>query len=184
MRGRERAITLIELVVAVALIGVLLALAAPAFAPALEDNRLATSLNRLRTSLQLARNHAVTSRIKTVVCKTSGSACVTVGDWSNGWMVFEDPADTNGCTDGDGDGYCDTGGGRILMIGRRLPQGLRLDATGNLSYRVPYDAMGATPGYMGTFSLCSEAMPAKSRGLTVLATGRVRLADRSRVDCD
>jgi type IV fimbrial biogenesis protein FimT len=183
---RGRAFTLIELVIVVALISIIAAVAVPAFGPIVEDSRLATNLNRLRTGLQFARNHAVATRIRTVVCKTNASltSCVTSGDWSNGWLIFEDPDGDGSCADTDGDSLCDADGGPVLLVERGLEPGMHLDATGNLKYRVPFDATGATPGYMGTFSLCSDAMPTKSRGLTVYATGRVRLAHTSKVSCN
>ena len=183
---RERAFTLIQLIITIAIASTLLLAAIPSLTRMAEANQLAAQINRLRAGLELARNHAVTARVRTVVCKASTdlTGCATNGDWSDGWWVFEDKLNDNQCVDTNSDGSCDNGGGRILLKAAGITAGFRLSASGNLAYRVVYDQTGTAPGYLGTFSLCSLTTPGQGSGLKLMATGRVRVAAASTLSCN
>jgi len=81
--------TLIELVVAMVVLAVLAAAAAPGFSRMLLDMRRSTVLNQLSASLNLARSEAVTRGLPISVCRSAnGTSCATSGDWGQGWIVF------------------------------------------------------------------------------------------------
>jgi len=74
--------TLIELMVAVAVVGVVVAIGMPSFGELLKNNRMVTQANAIIASLQQARsetiNRGVSVRIEPLVAGT---------DWSAGWQL-------------------------------------------------------------------------------------------------
>lgn len=82
-------VTLVELVIAVAILAIIAAMALPAFNSVIVSNRLAAGANELVASLQVARSEAIRRGSRVVVCaSSSGTGCT--GTWSQGWIVFED----------------------------------------------------------------------------------------------
>ena len=87
--SRSSGVTLIEMAITVTILGILAAVALPAFNNVIVANRLAAGSNEMVGSLQVARSEAIRRGSRVVVCSsTSGTACG--GTWTNGWIVFED----------------------------------------------------------------------------------------------
>ena len=125
--------TLVELMVTVAIMAVLLTVGLPAFADALERQRLATSLHLLMADMAMARSSAIMRREPVVVCPGRADAgCADDSDWSHGWLVFRDP-DGNRQPDAPGDLFRATdapaGGPDRLRLGSTRPL-LRYQANG------------------------------------------------------
>lgn len=88
---RNRGLTLLELMIALAVAGILASIALPSFGRMLEDNRLTQTRNALVASLQLARALAVTSGRNVILCASSdGQRCRAGSDFSLGWLVYRD----------------------------------------------------------------------------------------------
>lgn len=98
--------SLIELMVAIAIMGVMAAAGLPEFTKFLRDMRLGNLASDLRSDLQLARSESIRRNARVQVCprlNTASTACataVTAATWANGWLVCHD-------TDADADGVCD-----------------------------------------------------------------------------
>lgn len=96
--------SLIELMVGVALLGVLAALAAPSMRQFLAAQQVADVARRLGSDLQLARNEAIKRNGQVLVCAdasaTACSATPLATDWAKGWRL---------CFDLNADGTCDAG---------------------------------------------------------------------------
>ncbi|WP_175541835.1 GspH/FimT family pseudopilin [Polaromonas sp. YR568] len=90
-RARERGFTIIELMVVVAIVGILAGLAAPSFSDLLRRNRLASASSALQVSLSLARSEAVKRGSD---ARVTVAANGTAGVWTNGWTVFVDKTTT------------------------------------------------------------------------------------------
>lgn len=97
---RQVGFTLVELMVALAVAVVLLAIAVPSFEDAAGTGRLSSNISELSSAVQLARSEAIRRNRRATLCRSDdGSTCSsTSGSWS-GWIVFVD-ADGSGQRDG------------------------------------------------------------------------------------
>jgi type IV fimbrial biogenesis protein FimT len=96
----SRGFTLIELMAAILVLGILLGFAIPNFREMTRNNRIAASQNELLTALALARNEALhQSHTITVCASADGASCSAATDWKTGWFVFTDEG-TAGKVDG------------------------------------------------------------------------------------
>ena len=78
-----RGFTLIELMVALVLVGVMLVLSAPSFITFQRNSQLTSTANSFLASLSAARAEAMKRQLRTFVIPVGGS-------WSSGWTVFVD----------------------------------------------------------------------------------------------
>jgi type IV fimbrial biogenesis protein FimT len=92
-RRSQSGFSLIELVVAITIAGVLVGLAVPNMRMFNQNNRLTDASNDLLRSLQVARSEAITRQRTVVLCAsdnpTADDAVCSYGDFT-GWIVFED----------------------------------------------------------------------------------------------
>jgi type IV fimbrial biogenesis protein FimT len=84
--------TIIELMIVVAILGILAALAAPSFLETIRRYRVNAITDDLTSSIQLARSEAIRRRMQVGLTRTMGCgvALATVNDWDCGWNVFVD----------------------------------------------------------------------------------------------
>jgi len=126
-----RGLTLIELLVALAVLVILLTVAVPGMQNFVKNNRLTAAANSLSTSMALARSEAVRrGRAVTVCASASGAACDGTA-WADGWIVFVDGGTAGSVDTGDeilrvfgdaGDGVTINLGGMTYV--RFLPTGM------------------------------------------------------------
>jgi type IV fimbrial biogenesis protein FimT len=94
-RGKASGFTLTELMIAIAVLGILLALAAPSLTGVINANRLTAQANEVVASLQLARSEAVKRNARVVVCRSlDGSTCTTASGQGQ-WVTFVDADASN-----------------------------------------------------------------------------------------
>lgn len=97
MKKKQNAFTLLELMVTVAVIGILTAIAAPSFKTMIANNRSATIAQELMDAINLARAEAIKRGKRVSICASSnGTSCT--GTWNNGWIIFDDGAATDTAT--------------------------------------------------------------------------------------
>lgn len=86
--------TLIELMVVLAIAGVLLLVAFPNFNEMIQGQRLKTQTNETLAAIVFAKSEALERRSNVTICamKTGiSNQCGTTGnEWANGWVVFVD----------------------------------------------------------------------------------------------
>jgi len=86
---RQTGFTLLELMIVVAIAGIVMAIGVPSFQSITTNNRIAANTNDLITALNLARSEAVKRSANVSVCKSAdGATCTTSGDWDQGWIVY------------------------------------------------------------------------------------------------
>ena len=91
--------SLIELMVTVALVGVLAAAGVPSLNSMIASNQIKTDRDNLGKSIQYARNEAVASGFAVSVCPSpdpaaSSPTCSGSVAWTKGWIVFTDTSVT------------------------------------------------------------------------------------------
>jgi type IV fimbrial biogenesis protein FimT len=162
--------TLIELMVAVAILAVLVSLAAPSYHRLVIDSRMTAQANDFLTALHFTRSEAVKRYATVTMCKSSdGACCATSGTWAQGWIVFVDKGTT--CPR-------DVDPNDLLRVHAALTDGSTLVGTGanNLANRVTYRPNGVTP-QSGQFDLCSSDTSLPGRDITLsIGTGIPRSA--------
>jgi len=175
--SRFRGFSIIEMLTAVAILGVLLALAGPGFAPLLHRWRIHKAVEDLRSSLFLARSEAMRRGGHIVIQKNTRNCSrrVLSDQWSCGWFIF---------VDSDGNGRWRSGEPVLAQIAEldgielsRSPRGdvLRFDRFGMLN--------GAN---ITSFIFSPQAHgishPA-SKALCMAAGGRIRVIPQDALPC-
>ena len=146
--------TLVELIVGIAILGILLAIAVPAYNGFVKNSCLTTKAVDVVSALQLARAEAVKRNAQAQVSQTG----TTSGDWSDGWAV--------------------TSGGQTLRVFE--PSGCpttTVTASGNAT-QIVYDNKGFLLGGTAVdFEICDDrdntsSGSAPGRQISVSSTGR------------
>ncbi len=158
--GRQKGLTLIELIITVAVFIVVASTAGPAMQNMLRDNRTVAQVNGLLGDLGFARSEAIKRGTVVTICQSNDAnatdpSCNNDKDgWHKGWIV-QDAA------------------GNLLRIHGALRGGTTLGySRGGLSYKGDGTSTGLANG---TFTFCSSAgAGSPGRSLVVGPTGRVR----------
>ena len=99
-RALARGFSLLELMVALSVMGMLLGFGVPAFSSISTNSKIAAESGNLVAALTLARNEAMKRGMRVSVCATADAAtCAGTADWSKGWIVFQDDSGTAGTLD-------------------------------------------------------------------------------------
>jgi len=164
--------TLIELMVTVAVAGVVLTVGVPSFREMIQENRAATNANSFVTAVHFARNEAIKRGQRVSLCKSvDGATCTTSGGWQQGWIVFLDPNNA---------GVVDTGE-TIIRVSGGLIGTATLLGNNNVQNRLSFLASGFSGGTNGQLILCDERIQnfstdkKKARVLIISTTGRPSL---------
>ena len=86
---RLRGVTLVELMVSLAVLGVLATLTAPSFRQTIHNYRLDNYGNSLVAAARVARSEAIKRNSSVRLCPSAnGSTCTTDGQWEQGWIIL------------------------------------------------------------------------------------------------
>ena len=157
--------TLIELMVTVAILGVLAALAAPSFSEAILSNKLTSFANNFVSSATLARSEAIKRNAVVTLCRSAnGTTCASSGGWQQGWIVL--------------------GGTTVIQYQQALSTDYRLIDPDLDVYSIAFQPVGAG-STQATLSLC-RATPSpgnQERFIEVSPTGRTTVRKTTAGSC-
>ncbi|MBD8616402.1 GspH/FimT family pseudopilin [Pseudomonas rhizosphaerae] len=160
----SKGVTLVELMVALAVFAILVAVAVPAFRSLLQEQRRQVIVNELVATLKMARTEAV-SRHTPIVVRASGEG------WSGGWVVMPDMRGLYG--------------GTPPVLRKYVLDGtIRIEGNHWVRKEVRFNSLGAVAGVggagnPGTFYVCDANDKARAR-LIISWVGRLRV-DKSYV---
>ncbi|MEJ1296967.1 MAG: GspH/FimT family pseudopilin [Candidatus Sedimenticola sp. (ex Thyasira tokunagai)] len=151
MKVKSKGMTLVELMVTLAVGGILLAIAVPSYRTMVQNNRLAAGANEFVSSMSLARSEALKRRADVTVTATDSSVAGNeLG--KGGWEVKV--------------------GTTILKKVSAFSSGITFNSTGNNS-SYTYSANGGASG-SDTIDLCTGSGET-GRQISLSATGRVSI---------
>ena len=172
--------TLVELMIALALGGLMLSLAVPGYRDWIATYQLTTRAEQLAGSLALARAEAIKRGARVNLCRAAdGRHCADgaapAPGWEAGWLVFVD-------ADRDGRNAADE---PVLRAEGAAAEGIEVRANRPVADYVSFTGLGharlLNGGLqMGTFTLCRRGAPA--RRVVLANSGRVRV-EKSRDAC-
>ena len=172
----SRAFTLVELLVALAILAVLLAAGAPAFHDWLGAYELANHAKHLAETMTRARTDAIRTGDRVNLCKSPDQRqCADAGSWEGGFVVFVDENQNGRIDDGE----------RILEIDGHAPRGITITANRPLDDYVSYTSLGRARMLngalqMGTFTVCRRGQ--RAMHVVLANSGRVRI-ERTTIAC-
>jgi type IV fimbrial biogenesis protein FimT len=166
----QKGFTLLELMTALSVAGILLAVAVPSMVDFVRANRLKASSREFVVDLSLARNEAILRAVPVTVCTSTDLASCSNSGWGDGRVIFTD-ANSNAAVDG---------GDLILGVTRPLNDALTVTRTGiAVPEFLTFSAQGRLANW-GTITLC--ATDEMRRVVTVRRSGSATL-DRTVVPC-
>ncbi len=168
MTKNNHGFTLIELIITIAVFGILVAVAAPSFTAFIDSSRRAGEVNVFSGALSYARSEAIKRNSTVSVCaRTSGlETCSGGNDWNNGWLVFDD-ADSDGVIDA----------GELLRVFNPIAAGSAVtEISGNATSVLTYRGSGFITVARAEFRYCGNRGAMDARAIILSKTGRARLS--------
>lgn len=155
-------ITLIEQIMALAILAVLVSIAAPSLGGLVSRNRLQSTQMDYIAGLQHAREAAVMHGVPIVFCPSSdGEQCQASSTWDQGWLIGEDR---------DGDYQPDH---QPLYTGASSDTRLHVRSSPG-RYRVRFHPDGSAAGSNLTLTMCLDGQGERGLSVVVSNAGRIR----------
>ena len=146
---KTQGFTLIELVMTMAIAGILVSIAIPSFNSIITSSRLTSYANDLVGALNLARSEAVRRGVSVTVRKVDNNSYTKIGagvNWEKGWDVFADM---------DEDGKFDVGDALIRTYAE-LQSSYTLRGNNNFINFIRYTPLGISNN-IGSFVICDNS---------------------------
>lgn len=170
----SRGFTLLELMVAVAIVSILVTLAVPSFRTLMINNRGSAHANALVQILTTARSEAIKRNRVVALCKSEdGANCDQALTWDQGILMFT-------FTDTNASGDYDAGEPIVTVIRADVPFVSQSVITGNASIddSISYQPTGRGP-LTGTFTIVPSGADASQEKEVALYFGRPRASQRA-----
>jgi type IV fimbrial biogenesis protein FimT len=176
-RKQDLGLSVVELMIALSVASIMVTTAVPSYSAVVHKHRISAATTQLYVSLDTARSTALKRRSAVRVCPSAdGSSCRNDGDWSDGWLIFEDVNANN---------TPDTA--EIIQLVDGFDGEINIQAATTVSDFVQFQPTGAaigSGGNSGEFRLCHSNSNAYSRVINVSASGRVTAVNRTQTDCN
>ncbi|MGN6480474.1 GspH/FimT family pseudopilin [Luteibacter sp.] len=128
---KARGFSLLELMVALVIGAILVAIAVPSFRTTIQKHRLRSATDNLQASIDYARSEAVLRATYVSVCASAdGATCSGTKTYETGWLVYAHPVATTAATDAystdtsKGMALLRAGGALTLVSARALDTGV------------------------------------------------------------
>lgn len=163
--------TIVEVLIVMAVAGVLAAIAVPSMRGMVNDMRLRSAHGLIINDLNLARGEAIKRNTRVLMCvrNADGTDCAAGTNWQSGWVV---------CYDDDRDGDCDDATGLVppnpnpLVVRPPLDSTLTLTSLANLVRFNPNSTQGDGTG-AATLTLSGTWAGVPSRTVSLANTGDI-----------
>jgi len=175
---KNQGFTLVEVLMAIMIVGILAAVAIPAMGNFIRNSRITASVNDFVTAVTIARSEATKRRGIMTICPSNDPLAATPScaetEWENGWLVF---------ADADGDAVLDAG---EEVVHRQAPLTEVFIRTSNdLEKYVSFSSRGETrsttgASVTGNLVVCDDRGiqsiddVSTARGLVISRTGRAQ----------
>lgn len=175
----HRGFTIVELMVTIAVLGVLAALALPSFTPLIERWRVHLPTEELKNAMYYARSEAMKRGGRVVIQKlasnTSGCTASGTDNWNCGWYICVDSNDNGACTTSE-----------PLLQRYEAPASVEITrSTGGAS--IAFNRWGLVAGKYPGFSIIprgkNTSNPA-ALGVCMSSAGRVRIIPSQEIPCN
>lgn len=172
----QHGFNLLEMMAAIAVLGILLGLGVPSFTQMIRTNRVVADTNELVVALSVARSEAVKRGLPTAVCaRTAPTSDVcrsgTQNNWGSGWLVFADPAGTAGAVDV---------GDEILQRFDAAPAGITVLTNNRPAVRFAATGLPPSGAVDTTFTIQPSVCTGTNvRTVKITATGRLHTNKRA-----
>ena len=163
LRRRPGGFTLLDLLIALAILGILFGIAIPALKNAVARVQATSARSAITATLFDAQRNATVVGREIVVCPATETQCMGGQDWSHGWIAF---------IDHDSDRLRGPGE-QIVRREAELPAGVRLHGTAGRP-RIVYQPNGGSAGTNITFTLCDRRGPKSAQALVLSNGARLR----------
>jgi len=164
-----RGFTLIEMLVALSVAAILVAIAVPSFQFMIRQNTVATASNDFIAALNLARSEAIKRGNDVEICASANGSSCSGGNWEDGWIVFDSLDVAAG-----GQPAADD----LVQVHEAIKGNSRLRGTARLTF----DANGFAPASNATIS-ASDSEGKNRMDIVVARSGRITGKDCGKESC-
>ena len=169
---KSKGFTLFELIIVIAIVGILATIGTSSFNYVTTSNRISSEVNSLLGDMQFARSQAAKTGSNVTVCPAADaslSSCSGNSTWTNGWIVFLDL---------NGNGVFDAGSDLVIRKQRSVSPDTLVSSSAAFKYvvfnREGYASNGLTA--WATINLNSSPVNAQwARCLAVSAVGAMAI---------
>ena len=166
LQKKPKGFTLVELMITLAIAGILFTTAIPSFSNMLDKNQQTAQLYTLFHHHQLARSEAIKSNRNVLLCKSSdGQRCTAYSKWSDGWIIFSDIDNDKKISNDE----------TVIFVQHPLSHKLSLKYKGFGSHNYIRYFPNGRSSTNGTFTLCNQPGNKEAKSIIISRTGRARL---------
>ncbi len=178
--NKQFGLTLVELMVTLAVLGVLMGIAAPSFVQLIASSNLTSQMNSFYADTRYARGEAVKRGVDVSLCPSSTSMdadpTCSGSDWKVGWIVFID-------TNGNGARSTTASDGEAILRRQEQLTGSNSVQGSTAVSSIRYNSDGRVAGGAANLVFTAPNSATADRTVCISMTGKVRVLDKGSSTC-